>query len=124
MVYRVWDDWANIGQLEVDGPDGHIEDLALRLYDRQTHQWRVHVANSRSGTLLPPMIGEFKDGVGTFIGLDDIGGKIVLTRNLWSGVTAKSCRQDWAISTDGGRTWMSTWISTDSREAGTDDSGS
>lgn len=114
VVYRVWGDWANIGQLEVDGPGGHIEDLALRMYDRKTRQWRVYFANGRSGTLDPPMIGEFKDGVGTFVFLDEMEGKTVLVRNIWSGITSKSCRQDWAISTDGGRTWMPTWISTDS----------
>lgn len=114
-VYRVWDDWANVGQLEVDGPGGHVEDLALRLYDRKTQQWRVYFANSKTGTLAPPMVGEFKGGTGTFIGMDEVDGKTVLTRNVWSGITAKSCRQDWAISTDGGRTWVPTWTSVDTR---------
>jgi hypothetical protein len=115
VVYRVWNDWANIGQLEIDGPGGHDEDLALRLYDRETRQWRVYFANSSSGALDPPMIGEFKDGVGTFVGLRDIDGRIVLTRNTWSGITATRCRQDWAISSDGGGTWVPTWMSTDRR---------
>ena len=114
-VYRLWGGWADIGQLEVDGPRGHVEDLALRLYDRETRQWRVYFANSKSGILEQPMVGEFKDGVGTFIGLQDMDGKTVLTRNVWSGITARSCHQDWAISTDGGKTWVPTWISTDTR---------
>lgn len=115
-VYRVWDDWANIGQLEVDGPDGHhIEDLALRLYDRKTQQWRVYLANSASGTLAAPLVGEFKGGVGTFVGMDEVDGKTVLTRNVWSDITTTSCKQDWSVSTDGGKTWVSTWASTDRR---------
>jgi hypothetical protein len=114
-VYRVWGGWADIGQLEVDGPRGHIEDLALRLYDRATHQWRVYFANSKSGILEQPMVGEFKDGIGTFIGLQDMDGKTVLTRNVWSNITAKSCHQDWALSADGGKTWAPTWISADTR---------
>jgi hypothetical protein len=113
VVYRVWDDWANIGQLEVDGPSGHIEDLALRMYDRKTRQWRVYFANSGSGTLEPPMIGQFKDGVGIFVFLDEMEGKTVLVRNVWSGMASKSCHQDWAISVDGGKTWLPTWVSTD-----------
>ena len=112
-VYRVWGDWADIGQLEVDGPSGHEEDMALRMYDRKTRQWRVYFANSSSGTLDSPMVGEFKDGIGTFVFLDEMGGKTVLVRNVWSGITAKSCHQDWAISTNGGKTWVRTWISTD-----------
>lgn len=112
-VYRVWGDWADIGQLEVDGPSGHEEDMALRMYDRKTRQWRVYFANSASGILDPPMIGEFKHGVGTFVFLDEMEGKTVLVRNVWSGITAKSCHQDWAISPDGGKTWVPTWFSTD-----------
>src|SRR5215469_2431861 len=113
VVYRVWGDWADIGQLEVDGPGGHIEDLALRMYDRKTQQWRVYFANSKSGTLLQPMVGEFKNGVGTFVFLDEQEGKTVLTRNVWSNITSNSCNQDWAISVDGGKTWVPTWKSTD-----------
>ena len=90
-----------------------VEDLALRLYDRKTQQWRVYFASSKSGTLDQPMVGGFKDGVGSFVGMDEVEGKTVLVRNVWSGVTAKSCRQDWAISTDGGKTWVPTWTSTD-----------
>ncbi|HEX4266444.1 MAG TPA: hypothetical protein VHY36_01055 [Steroidobacteraceae bacterium] len=112
-VYRVWDDWADIGQLEVDGPSGHEEDLALRMYDRKTQQWRVYFANSSSGTLDQPMVGEFKDGVGTFVFLDEMEGKTVLVRNVWSGITAKSCHQAWALSVDGGKSWVPTWVSTD-----------
>ncbi len=112
-VYRVWGDWADIGQLEVDGPSGHEELMALRLYDRKTQQWRVYFANSAAGTLDPPMVGGFKHGVGTFVFLDEMEGKTVLVRNVWSGITAKSCHQDWAVSADGGKTWVPTWISTD-----------
>jgi hypothetical protein len=112
-VYRVWGDWADVGQLEVDGPSSHEEDMALRMYDRRTRQWRVYFANSASGTLDPPMVGEFKGGVGTFVFLDEMEGKTVLVRNVWSGITAKSCHQDWAVSSDGGATWAPTWVSTD-----------
>ncbi|HEX5461726.1 MAG TPA: hypothetical protein VFX20_17315 [Steroidobacteraceae bacterium] len=114
-VYRVWDDWADIGQLEVDGPHGHVEDLALRLYDRGTHQWRVYFANSKSGRLGQPTVGGFADGAGIFIGLEDVDGKTVLMRNVWSGITTKTCRQEWSISADGGKTWTPTWISNDTR---------
>jgi hypothetical protein len=115
VVYSVWDDWADIGQLEVDGPQGHSEYMALRLYDRRTQQWRVYFAHSDAGTLEQPMIGQFKDGAGTFVGLDDMDGKTVLVRNAWSHITAASCHQDWAISADGGKTWLPTWVSTDTR---------
>jgi hypothetical protein len=117
VVYRVWGDWANIGQLEIDGPGGHSESLELRMYDRKTRQWRVYLANSNNGALDGPMIGGFKDGVGTFVFLDKFLDKMewkaVLMRKVWFRITSKSCHEDWAISVDGGRTWVPTWISTD-----------
>jgi hypothetical protein len=113
VVRRVWDDWANLGQLEVDGPQGHVEFLALRLYDRKSAQWRVYFANGADGRLDPPMIGTFAGGVGRFVSLERVDGKTVLMRNKWYGITASACRQDWSLSTDGGKTWIPTWISTD-----------
>lgn len=113
VVRRVWDDWANLGQLEVDGPRRHVEYLALRLYDRRTRQWRVYFANGAKGRLIAPMIGKFVDGVGRFAGLERVDGESVLVRNEWRVMTPNTCRQDWSVSADGGRTWIRTWTSTD-----------
>lgn len=113
VVRRVWDKWANLGQLEVEGPQGHVEFLAVRLYDRKTRQWRVYFANGADGKVDPPMIGTFAHGVGRFVSLARVDGQTVLLRNEWYGITAHSCRQDWSLSTDGGKTWIRTWIATD-----------
>jgi hypothetical protein len=59
------------------------------------------------------MVGGFKNGVGTFVFLDEMEGKTVLVRNVWSDITSKTCHQDWAISADGGKTWVPTWVSAD-----------
>jgi hypothetical protein len=52
-------DGASIDQIEVDGPTGHIEGLTLRVYNPQSHQWRLYWANSKIGVLDPPQIGQF-----------------------------------------------------------------
>ena len=39
VVRRVWDGRANLGELEVDGPKGHIEGITLRLFHPESHQW-------------------------------------------------------------------------------------
>jgi hypothetical protein len=41
VVRKVWDGRANLGELEVDGPAGHIEGLTLRLYNRAAGQWNI-----------------------------------------------------------------------------------
>ncbi len=66
VVRKIWNGRANLVELEVDGPTGHIEGLNLRLYNPQSRQWSLNFANSRGGTLSPPTIGEFKNGRGEF----------------------------------------------------------
>src|SRR6187551_1500531 len=50
VVRKIWDGRANLVELEVDGPAGHIEGLSLRLYDPAARQWSLNFSNSRSGT--------------------------------------------------------------------------
>src|ERR1700722_18007691 len=33
IVRKIWDGRGNLGELEVDGPGGHLEGLSLRLYN-------------------------------------------------------------------------------------------
>src|SRR5712664_1840667 len=66
VVRKVWNGRANLVELEVDGPKGHIEALSLRLYNPQSHQWSLNFANSNDGTLSQATIGGFKNGRGEF----------------------------------------------------------
>ena len=50
VVRKVWDGRANLVELEVDGPGGHVEGLSLRLYNPQSHQWSLNFANANGGT--------------------------------------------------------------------------
>ena len=50
---KVWDG-SQLDTIDVDGPTGHIEGLTLRLYNPQSHQWRLYWANSKIGILDPP----------------------------------------------------------------------
>ena len=63
---KIWNGRANLVELDVDGPAGHIEALSLRLYNPESHQWSLNFANSKGGTLGQPTIGEFKNGRGEF----------------------------------------------------------
>jgi hypothetical protein len=115
VVRRIWNGRANLVELEVDGPGGHIEGLNLRLYNPESHQWSLNFANSKSGTLGPPTIGEFKNGRGEFFDQETLNGKTILVRFVISDITANSCRFEQAFSDDGGKTWEVNWIATDTR---------
>jgi hypothetical protein len=115
VVHKVWHGHANLVELEVDGPSGHVEALSLRLYNPDSHQWSLNFANSKTGALGVPTVGEFKNGRGEFYDQEPINGRMVLVRNIWSGITPQSCHFEQAFSSDGGRTWETNWIATDTR---------
>jgi hypothetical protein len=117
VVRKIWDGRANMVELEVDGPTGHVEGLSLRLYDPHAHQWSINFANSAAGTLAVPTIGEFKNGRGEFFDQEPYNGRTILVRNVWSDVTANSCRFEQSFSDDGGKTWEVNWIAIDTRVA-------
>jgi len=115
VVRKVWNGRANLVELEVDGPAGHIEALSLRLYNPQSRQWSINAANSKGGALSQPTVGEFKNGRGEFYDQEPFNGRVILVRNVWSNITPTSCRFEQAFSDDGGKTWEVNWIAVDTR---------
>src|SRR5215216_8089238 len=80
VVRKVWNGRANLVELEVDGPAGHIEALSLRLYNPESRQWSLNFANSRVGTMSPPTMGGFKNGRGEFYAQETLDGRAILVR--------------------------------------------
>jgi hypothetical protein len=115
VVRPVWNGRANLGELEVDGPSGHLEGLSLRLYNPPSRQWSIRWANSSDGTLGQPMVGEFKDGRGEFFDQEPFNGRVIFVRFIFSGITATSFRFEQAFSGDGGTTWEVNWKATFTR---------
>ena len=63
------------------GAAGRIEGLSLRLYAPEARQWNLNFSNARTGTLSPPVTGEFREGRGEFFGVDTLGsGRAILVR--------------------------------------------
>ena len=115
VVRKVLKGKANLVELTVDGPAGHIEGASLRLYNPQSRQWSLNFANVNDGTLTPPSIGEFKNGRGEFYNQDSLNGRSILVRFVVSDITPTSCRFEQSFSDDGGKTWEVNWIATDTR---------
>jgi hypothetical protein len=115
VVRKVWNGRANLVELEVDGPAGHLEGLSLRLYNPQSRQWSLNFSNSASGTLSQPTIGEFKNGRGEFFNQETLNGRAILVRFVISDMTPNSCRFEQSFSDDGGKTWEVNWIAIDTR---------
>ena len=111
---KVWDG-ASLDQVELDGPAGHIEGLTLRVYNPQSHQWRLYWANRKVGILDPPQVGEFKNGRGEFFAQDTINGKTILIRFAWTNTTTDTPHFEQSFSDDGGKTWEVNWITDQTR---------
>jgi hypothetical protein len=115
VVRKVWNGRANLVELQADSPVGHFEGLNLRLYNPQSHQWSLNFANSKGGSLSQPTIGEFKNGRGEFFDQETLDGRAILVRFVISDITPNSCRFEQAFSDDGGKTWETNWVATDTR---------
>jgi len=110
VTRKVWNGRANLEELEMDGPSGHIEGLTLRLYSAKSRQWSLYWANSKDSNLGVPTIGEFKNGRGEFFDQEPSNGRMILVRYVWSEITPDSAHFEQSFSDDGGKTWEVNWI--------------
>jgi hypothetical protein len=116
VTRRIWDGRAQIEEFETDSATaGHIEGLTLRTYNPQTRQWSLYWANSKDGTVVPPQIGQFKDGIGEFYAQDTLNGKSIFVRFVWSKTGTSSPHFEQSFSDDGGKTWELNWITDQTR---------
>ncbi|HEY0659912.1 MAG TPA: hypothetical protein VGD21_01100 [Lysobacter sp.] len=115
VVREVWGGRANLVELDVQGPAGRIEGASWRLYNPESRQWSLNFSNTRTGTLSPPTIGEFKDGRGEFHSAETLNGRAILVRFVISDITADSAHFEQSFSDDGGKTWETNWIADDTR---------
>ena len=116
VVKSVMDGRWNIVELSVAGPGGKIEGGSLRLYNPQARQWSLNFASLRNGLLTAPVYGSFDDrGVGRFYGSDTLDGRAILVRFVITPKSANEALFEQAFSADGGATWETNWIATDTR---------
>jgi hypothetical protein len=104
-VRKVWDGRAQLEEIEADGPKGHWEGMTLFLYNPQARQWSMNFANSSSGTLATPMVGNFENGRAELFAPDTLDGRSILVRAVWSDITPTTHTYQEFYSADGGRTW-------------------
>ena len=102
---------GNVDDNVLELPVGTYRAITLRSYDPVDDRWSIWWLDGRNpGTLDPPVVGGFVDGVGTFIGPDTFDGRPILVRFRWSGITDRTCRWEQAFSTDDGATWEVNWV--------------
>jgi len=115
VVRKIWNGKANIVELDVEGPAGHLQGLSLRLYDPTSRQWSLNFANANGGGMSVPTVGEFKNGRGEFYDQESFNGRMILVKNVWTDIKPDSCRFEQSFSEDGGKTWELNWVAVDTR---------
>jgi hypothetical protein len=110
-MQRCWpllDGLGNVDEFVCDdcGPLG----ATLRFFDPQSRRWTLHWVSSRDGALQPPVQGAFRGPVGEFYGEDEVNGKPVLVRYLWTRADPEAPRWEQAFSADGGASWETNWV--------------
>jgi hypothetical protein len=107
----LWDGQGNLEEYEATLPDGtRMRGLALRLYEPAAARWTIHWASGATGTLDAPMVGAFHDGRGVFHGFEDVGGRRVFVRFVWTPLGPDAARWEQAFSADGGERWETNWV--------------
>jgi len=115
---KLWDGKGQLEDLEIDGPQGaHIQGMTVRLYDTAAKQWKLYWVDSDDGSLGQPVVGAFKDGVGTFYDQEEIGGRDVWVRNVYYGIGPKTYKFEQAFSADGGKTWEANFMASLTQES-------
>lgn len=117
ICYRVLGGRGQLDTIVVSGPSGRIEGLTLRLYNPKSRQWRLYWANSDTGVVDPPQIGQVRNGRGEFYAQDSLNGKSILVRYEWTALDSTSPHFEQAFSEDGGKTWEVNWITDQTRVA-------
>jgi hypothetical protein len=111
---KVWDGRSNLAEVEADGPAGHLELLAWRLYNPVSHEWTTSFATSDVGVLNAPIgqpiVGEFKNDRGEFYDQEPYHGRSILVRFRIGPSSKDSAESEQAFSDDGGTTWETNWV--------------
>ena len=102
---------GNSDENRLDKPGGAYRATTVRTFDAAAGQWAIWWFDGRfTHRLEPPMLGGFEDGVGTFYADDEIEGRPIQVRFIWSGGETGSPRWEQAFSQDAGATWETNWI--------------
>jgi hypothetical protein len=89
--------------------------MSLRIFSPLTACWSIYWLDNQSGgldphgSLTPPVVGQFHNGIGIFEGNDTLNGKPIRVRYTWSDITADSAKWEQAMSDDDGASWETNW---------------
>jgi hypothetical protein len=106
---------GNIEEGVLDGPDGRLNAVMVRLYSPKSREWSLNWTVEGRGRFDVPTVGAFKDGRGEFYDQEAFEGRTILVRYVWSDTTTSTPHFEQSFSADGGKTWELNWASWSTR---------
>lgn len=109
---RAWEILGGEGNIEdnlLDDPSGAYRAAALRKLDPKTDLWSIWWFDARAEHPGPPVVGRFQGGIGTFVADDQLDGRPIKVRFIWSDISEQQAHWEQAFSADGGTTWETNW---------------
>ena len=110
---KILDSNSNFEEFDVRSPAKNLRIKAqtLRLYNPESHQWSIYLVDVDKGTIgLPPVVGQFTEGLGEFFDQEVWDGRAILVRYMWRSIPPNAARMEQSFSPDGGKTWEVNWI--------------
>ncbi len=87
-----------------------LRGMSVRSYDAEKKKWSLYWMDTRRPQFVS-FEGSFVNGTGTFLRSSTTAqNQPLLTRIVFSDITASSVRWELAISTDAGKTWQPLWV--------------
>ncbi len=103
---------GNVGDDATTLPNGTGRGVSIRVWNAAGGQWSCWRLDGRDpSNIRSPLRGGFADGLGTFYGEEEVDGKPVKTRVVWSRIAPRSVRRERSVSADGGATWETNRVS-------------
>ena len=123
LVCREWDEFAgtsvvqkilggfgNMDDNMLELPGGSYRAVTLRSFHPEKKQWAIWWLDARNpGSLDPPVVGQFTNGVGVFYADDHFNGRPIRVRFLWTVPQPDAPHWEQAFSIDAGATWETNW---------------
>ena len=107
---KVLQGFGNVEDNVLHFPDGEVRAVALRSFDASTGSWAIWWLDGRSPHALDvPVVGSFRDGVGTFYADDRLDGRPIRVRFIWRRNPGSLPTWEQAFSADQGESWETNW---------------
>jgi len=106
--FAILEGWGNIKRYRAEFDGIPFEEMALRIFNRDTRLWTIHWVDTKSLTLDIPVVGSFDGKVGRFFSRDKHEDTEIIIRCTYD---ATDCDAG-----DEGATWETNWVMTAYRE--------